>query len=85
MFNLRAQKVLIKRVYMKYLRLQGTQENDRLNLKLNNLQFTYTVIIKTKEEKRKLFIYLFIYLFICARAEREMQMTPQGVQINNMS
>ena len=40
MFNLRAQKVLIKRVYMKYLRLQGTQENDGLNLKLNNLQFT---------------------------------------------
>ena len=29
MFTLRARKVLINRAYMKYLHLQGTQENDR--------------------------------------------------------
>ena len=48
MFTLRALKVLIKKVYMKYLQLQGAQEKWQVKLHLNNLQFTYAVIIKTK-------------------------------------
>ena len=32
------------------------KKNDRFNFNLNNLQFTYTVIIKTKVEKRQWFL-----------------------------
>ena len=52
MFSLRARKVLIKRVYTKYLHYKA-QKNDRLNYIKQLTVITYTVIIKTKEEKKK--------------------------------
>ena len=46
MFTLRAQKVLIERVYMKFLQLQGTQEKRQVQLK------QLTVYIYCNNEKK---------------------------------
>ena len=49
MFTLRAQKVLIKRVYMKYLQLQGTQEKWQVKLQ----QLTVYIYCNNKDKNRE--------------------------------
>ena len=51
MFTLRAQKVLIKRVCMKYLQLQGTQEKWQVKLKLK--QLTVYIFCNNKDRSRE--------------------------------
>ena len=51
MFTLRAQKVLIERVYMKFLQLQGTQEKRQVQLKQLTVYIYYNNEKKSREKK----------------------------------
>ena len=59
MFTLRAQKVLIERVYMKFLQLQGTQEKRQVQLK-QLIVYIYCNNEKKSREKKVILTNLVI-------------------------